>query len=229
MARGVSTAGTSRSALGFLPVQASLRVRDLLIASWENDRENLEAALPEGLVAASADGRFLVSLAAFHVEGGQVGRFPVPQYAQLNVRAHVTWKDEPAVFFVASRVSAGGLPGVLLGAPFRYARLRVEKGAVRAPGRGVSLRYRVGAPADPRPLADLGVFENDGLREFRVERGETAWRRAELVEPARVDFLFALGFQPRGDPELLYAERTSFETEVPPKPAAPTPPGEAPV
>jgi hypothetical protein len=229
MASCVSTAGTSRSALGFLPVQASLRVRDLVIASWEDDRENLQNALPAGLEVAAVDGRFLVSLAAFQVEGGRVGRLPVPPYGQLNVRTHVIWNEEPAVFFVAARVTAGGLAGALLGAPFRYARLRVEHGAVSAPGRGISLRYRAGSPTDPGPLADLGLFDDDGVREFRIRRGETVWNRAELLEPARVEFLSALGFHPRGEPELLYAERTVFETEAPaPRRGGPAPRAEDP-
>ena len=199
-------------------MRASLRVRDLLIASWETDRESLENVLPEEVDAAPSEGRFRVGLAAFHVDGGRIGRLPVLPYAQLNVRTDVLWNGEPAVFFVASRVSAGGLPGALLGAPVRYARLRVEEGVVQAPGRGVALRYRVVAPMDPGALPDVGLFENEGLRAFRVERGETAWQRAELVEPAELEFLFALGFHPRGDPELLYAARTSFAFEVPGRP-----------
>jgi hypothetical protein len=201
-------------------VQASLRVRDLVIASWEDDRENVQNVLPAGLETAPLDGRFLVSLAAFRVEGGRVGRFPVPPYAQLNVRTHVTWKQEPAIYFVAARVSAAGLPGALLGAPFRYARLRVEEGAVSAPGRGISLRYRVGEPTDPGAQADVGVFESDGLREFRIRRGEALWHGADLSEPPRAEFLFALGFHPRGEPELLYAPHAAFELEVPQKPKA---------
>jgi hypothetical protein len=196
-------------------VQASLRVRDLVIASWEDERENLDSALPDGVEAAPVDDRFIVSLAAFRVEGGRVGRVPVVPYAQLNVRTPIVWKDEAAVFFLAARVTAGGLPGALLGAPFRYARLRVEEGRARAPGRGISLRYRVGEPTDPGRLADVGLFDDDGVREFRIERAETEWRRAHLLEPAQADFLLALGFHPLGEPELVYARRTTFRLEVP--------------
>lgn len=201
-------------------MQASFRVRDLLIASWEHDPGGLRQALPSGLEPARVDGRFVVSLAAFRVEGGRVGRLRVPPYPQLNVRTYVAHGNQQAVFFVASRVGLGGLPGSLLGAPFRYARLRVAPGVVRAPGRGISLRYRVTDPAEGRDLGahEVGLYENDGLRKFRIQRGETAWRGAELLEPARADFLVALGFEPSGEPELLYAERTSFEMEVPRRP-----------
>jgi hypothetical protein len=199
-------------------VQASLRVRDLLVASWETDRESLEKAVPHTLELVPADGRFLVSLVGFRVEGGRIGRLPVLPYAQLNVRTQVRWRDEHAVFFIAARVTSAGLPGVLLGAPFRYGRLRIREGVVRAPGRGVSLNYRSGAAADPGRLPEIGLYDNDGLREFRVSRGETVWQQAELVEPARVDFLVALGFHPRGEPELLSAPRTSFAFELPKRP-----------
>jgi hypothetical protein len=217
MASCVSTAGTSRSALGFLPVQASLRVRDLLIASWETGEDDLRAVLPRELEPTPLDGRFLVSVAAFRVEGGRAGRYPVPPYSQLNVRAYVSHRGQSAVFFVASRVTAGGLPAVLLGAPFRYGRIRVREGSVSAPGRGVQIRYRAGEPIDPGLLGkyELGLFDNDGLRELHIDRGETAWHRGESLGLPKADFLVALGFHLRGEPELLYAARSSFGFEVP--------------
>lgn len=192
-------------------------MRDLVIATWETDRERLERALPSELEPAVVAGRFLLSLAAFRVERGRAGGLPMLPYAQLNVRTYVTWQDEPAVFFIAARVTAGGLPGTVLGAPFRYARLRVEEGTVSAPGRGVLIRYRTGEPTTAGPLAqyELGLFENDGVRAFRVKRGDIAWHRAELLESARADFLFALGFEPHGRPELLYAPTSAFALEVP--------------
>jgi Uncharacterized conserved protein (COG2071) len=200
-------------------VQATLRVRDLVIASWETSPESVRKALPAGLEPTEVDGRFLVSIVAFHVQGGRLGRLPILPFAQLNVRTYVNWKEEPAVFFVGTRVTTGGVPGRALGAPYRQARLRVREGNVRADGLGVSLRFRVAGPADPGPLGrhELGLFENGGLRAFRIQRGEAGWRRAEVTEPARVDFLVALGLESRGEPELLYAAQTSFETKVPPE------------
>jgi len=200
-------------------VQATLRVRDLVIASWETSRESVRNVLPGGVEPTEVDGSLLVSIVAFHVQGGRLGRVPILPFAQMNVRTYVSWKEEPAVFFLGTRVTTGGLPGRVLGAPYRQARLRVRKGSVRAPGLGVSLRYRVAGPAEPGPLGrhEVGLFENDGLRAFRVHRGDAEWRRAEAIEPARVDFLVALGFEARAEPELLYAVQASFETEVPPE------------
>jgi hypothetical protein len=200
-------------------VHATLRVRDLVIATWETSRESVRNVLPAGLEPTEVDGRLLVSIVAFHVQGGRLGRVPILPFAQLNVRTYVNWRKEPAVFFVGTRVTMGGVPGRALGAPYRQARLRVREGRVRAGGLGVSLEFRVAGPADPGPLGrhELGLFENGGLRAFRIHRGDAHWRRANVIEPARADFLVALGFEPRGEPELLYAAHESFETEVPPE------------
>jgi hypothetical protein len=200
-------------------VQATLRVRDLVIASWETSRASVRDVLPPGLEPTEVDSRLLVSIVAFHVQGGRLGHLPILPFAQLNVRTYVNWRKEPAVFFVGTRVTTGGVPGRALGAPYRQARLRVREGSVRAEGLGVSLRFRVAGPADPGPLGrhELGLFENNGLRAFRIQRGDAEWRRAEAIEPARSDFLVALGFEPRGEPELLYAAQASFETNAPPE------------
>jgi Uncharacterized conserved protein (COG2071) len=195
-------------------VRATLRVRDLVIASWEADLEPIRAALPGQLEPLALDGRFLVSLVGFHVTGGRLGKLPLLPFSQLNARTYVSWRDEPAVFFLGSRVTAGGLPGRLFGAPYRQVRLRVRGGLLSAPGLGVSLRFRIGPATEPGSLGrhELGLFEDDGLRSFRIRRGEAEWRRGELLEPARVDFLVALGLEPRGEAELLYTARTVFDT-----------------
>jgi uncharacterized protein DUF2071 len=218
MAARVSTAGFSASTVGFLPVRVTLRVRDLLIASWPAERGAVERALPEGLEPAEVDGRLLVSLVSFRVEGGRLGWLPVPPYSQLNARTYATWRGDPAVYFLASRVTAFGLAGRVAGAPFRLARILVRDGTVRAPGLGLSLAYRVGEPAEVGSVGrhELGLFESRGLRAIRIVRGAADWRRAEQVEPVRADLLVALGFEPLGEPELLYCARTEFETEVPP-------------
>jgi hypothetical protein len=190
-----------------------------VIASWETSRESVRNVLPAGLEPTEVDGRLLVSLVAFRVRGGRIGRLPILPFTQLNVRTYVTWKEEAAVFFVGARVTAGGLPARVLGAPYRQARVRVNEGSVRAAGLGVSLRFRVAGPADPGPLGrhELGLFEQDGLRAFRIQRGGAEWRRAEVIEPTRADFLVALGLEPRGEAELLYSEHASFEAKVPPR------------
>jgi hypothetical protein len=215
----VSTAGFSASTVGFLPVRVTLRVRDLLIVSWPADRGAVERALPEGLEPADVDGRPMVSLVSFRVEGGRLRWIPVLPYSQVNARTYATWRGEPAVFFLASRVTALGLSARALGAPFRLARILVRSGSLRAPGLGLSLAYRVGEPTEVGGLGghELGLFESRGLKAIRIARGPAEWRKAEPVERGQADFLVALGFEPRGEPELLYCARTEFETEVPPQ------------
>jgi hypothetical protein len=200
-------------------VRIRLDVHDLLLASWETCREEIERVAPPRLEPAAVDGRYLVSLVAFRVRGARLGALPLVPFSQLNVRTYVTWKDEPAVLFLAARVTAAGLPGILFGASYRGARLRVRPGEARAPGLGVELRYRPGGAADPGELGrhELGIFESGGLKGIRIERGPAEWQAAELTAAARADLLLGYGFAARGEPELLYTAATSFETQPPAK------------
>jgi hypothetical protein len=192
-----------------------LDVENLLLATWETSREAVERVLPPGAEPAEVGGRHAVSVVSFRVRRGRVGRSPILPFSQLNVRTYVTWKDEPAVLFLASRVTPGGLPGLLLGAPYRSARLRVRPGQVRAPGLGVSVRYEVDGPAEPGELGrhELGIFESGGLKAIRIQRGPAEWQTAQPAAPAEAHVLLGYGFDPHGEPELVYTPRTSFETE----------------
>jgi uncharacterized protein DUF2071 len=191
-----------------------LDVENLLLATWETSREAVERVAPPGTVPDEVGGRHAVSVVSFRVRGGRLGRFPILPFSQLNVRTYVTWKDEPAVLFLASRVSPGGLPGLLLGAPYRSARLRIRPGEVRAPGLGVDIRYEAGGPAEPGELGrhELGIFEAGGLKAIRIQRGPAEWHAAQPAAPAGAHVLLGYGFDPRGEPELVYTPKTSFET-----------------
>lgn len=192
-----------------------LDVRNLLLASWETDRESVERAAPPGVEPGQVDGRYLVSLVSFQVRGGRAGGLPVLPFSQLNLRTYVTWRGEPAVLFCASRVTPGGLPGLLLGAPYRSARLRLRPGELRASGLGVEIRYRPGGSVDPGELGrhELGIFESGGLRAIRIARGPAEWTGAELSAPAKAHMLLGYGFSPQGEPDLVYTPETWFETE----------------
>lgn len=193
------------------------RVRDLVLASWEADAERIAAALPPGLAPATVDGRHLVTIAALRSRGGRLGPLPTPPFSQLNLRLYAEHAGRVGVFFVALRVTLAGLGGALFGAPVRPARLRVREGLVDAPGLGVHIAYERYGPAETSELTthERGFYEAAGLRELRVRRGETRWERAEPAGQVRAEPLLALGFGLEGPPSLLYAERTSFELELP--------------
>jgi hypothetical protein len=191
----------------------------LLLASWETDAERVRTAIPAGLAPAPVEGRHLVTFAALRWESGRLGRVPTPPFSQLNVRVYARLDEETGVVFLAIRATLPGLGGALLGFPVRPARLRVRQGLVEAPGLGVRIPFARRGPAEPSELGDhsLGLYEAAGLRAFRIRRGETSWERAEATGPVSADPLLALGFEVERPPALLYAERASFEVELPPR------------
>lgn len=194
-----------------------LSVRRLVVSSWAVAPEAVRHVAPPGLEPAPVDGECLASVVAVRFGGGRLGRIPVLPFSQLNLRTYVEVDGEPAVLFLRSYVTPGGLPGILLGAPFRAARIRVREGSVRAPAAGVSLAFRVGAEADPGDLGrhELGLYEAAGLKRFRIERGPAEWRRAEPAGEQRADGLLALGLDVTGPPRIAVAGETWFETDVP--------------
>jgi hypothetical protein len=194
-------------------------VRDLLLASWEVEPDQVRALLPPGLAPAPVDGRHLVTIAALRWTRGRLAGVPLLPFSQLNVRAYARHGDETGVFFTALRVTPPGLGGALFGFPVRPARLRVRPHLVEAPGLGVRIAFERRGPAGPSELGhhELGLFEAAGTRAFRIRRGEIDWERAEPLGPVRADPLLALGFELDRPPSLLYAERTSFEVELPPE------------
>lgn len=182
------------------------------------DPEAIARVGPGGLRPATVDGRHLASVVAVRFGPGRLGRLPTPPFSQLNVRTYVEDDGETAVLFLRSYVTWGALPGILGGAPFRFARLRVEPGLVYAKGLGVRIPFRVGEPTDAGELGghEHGIFEAAGLRRFDVERGAAQWRAARPEGAIEVPVLHALGLDPAGPPDLLYAAGTSFVTSLPP-------------
>jgi Uncharacterized conserved protein (COG2071) len=194
-------------------------VRDLVLASWEADPEQVARTLPAGLEPATVDGRHLVTIAALRWDGGRLGRLPIAHFSQVNVRVYARYGQGTAVIFLALRVTAAGMGAALLGFPVRLARARVREGLVEAKGFGVELRYERRGTAGPSELGshEVGLFEAAGLRELRVSRGEASWERAEAAGPVRADPLLALGFAVEGPPELRYAPHATFAAELPPR------------
>ena len=199
-------------------MRIELAVRDLLLATWPVAVEAVARALPQGLEPAPVDGRHVATIASFRVERGRAGRTPAPPFSQLNLRVYTEWEGEPAVFFLLTSVTGGGLPGVFLGAPYRAARIRVRPGRLVARGLGVSVSYRPDGSGEPGALGrhELGLFRRPGgLGSFRIVRGAAEWKRAEVEEPVTADLLVARGLDPTGPPDLLYSERASFSADRP--------------
>ena len=200
-------------------MRLALRVRSLLIASWTTNPESVERALYPGLEPAAVGGEYLVSLVALRYGGGRLGAVGVPAFSQLNARTYVTYRGEPAVFFLRAYVTLPGMGGAFFGAPYRPARLRFEPGRAEAPGLGLAIRYQLSSPGEPGELGrhELGLFEAAGLRAFRIRRAPATWMRAEPETPARADVLLGLGFEPDGKPSLFHSADAGFETDVPPR------------
>lgn len=200
-------------------MRLSLDVQRLVIASWKADRESVARLLYPGLEPRTVEGEYLVSVVGLVNAGGRIGRMPVLPFSQLNVRTYVSYRGEPAVYFLRTYVSWAGMGAALFGAPHRPARLRLEEGRAEAPGIGLALRYRLGEPGAPGELGrhELGLFEAAGLRGFRIRRGSAEWVRGTPVEKPRADVLLALGFDVTDEPTLFYTAHTSFETDVPPR------------
>ena len=207
-----------------MSVRLSLRVRDLVVASWPAEREAVARAVYPGLEPAVIDGEHLVSIVGIRFAGGRLGALPVPPFSQLNARTYVKGEAGTAVFFLRSYVTPAGLGGAAFGIPLRAARVRVGSDRLEARGAGVALRFRTTAAGGPGELAthEDGFFEAAGLRHFRIRRGDSEWTAAEVEGEPRADVLLAHGFEVEGRPRVFYARGASFETDVPPS-AVPLP------
>jgi Uncharacterized conserved protein (COG2071) len=194
-------------------VRLSLRIRDLLVASWRVERERARSLLPSGLEPAQVEDAHLVSLVAMRVEGGRLGALPVPPFSQLNLRTYVLYEGEPAVYFLFLRVTPPGLLGLALGAPYAPARISVQPGRVRAPGLGFSLSYRLGEVVDAGPIGlhEIGLFGGPRLRLVRISRTPAVWQSAAVEGEVRADPILHYGIGLDEPPHLVYAERAGFE------------------
>ncbi len=197
-------------------MRLSLDIRDMVVASWVVGAEDVARVLSHGLEPAPVGGEHLVSAVLFRVAGGRSGRLPVPRYKEINVRVYTSVEGEPAAYFLDARVT---LPGKLAAPllPVRSTHLRVAKG--RAEGLGLRIRYGVDGVVDPGALGrlELGLFPGAGLKALRIRRGPAEWRRAELLEPPRIDPILALGFDVAAPDDLLYVAQTTIELDLPPE------------
>jgi len=196
-------------------MRLTVNIHHMLVASWRVGAEDVARVLPPGLEPAETNGGHVVSAVFLRYSHGHLGLLPAPPFAGLNIRVYTSWEGERAAYFLDARVTPPGKLAALF-LPVRTAHLRVGRG--RAEGLGLDFRYEVDGPADPGDLGrlELGLFPAAGLKLLRVRRGPADWRRATLLEPARIDPILALGFDVREPIELLYVAEASLEADLPP-------------
>jgi len=200
-------------------VRLSLRIRDLVVASWKIDRAEAQRLLPRGLEPTPVDGNYLISLVGMRCAGGRMGRLPLPSFSQINLRTYVANEGGEAVYFLLSRVTVPGLAGALLGGPLGLARIAARPGSLAAPGLGVAIRYRAGEETDSGPIGlhALGIVGRARLRTVRIRRGPAVWRDAELEATIRADPMLHFGISIDEAPALLCTGEAAFELEGPPR------------
>ncbi len=212
----------------FIHFGGTLELRDLMLATWKVDPEQISHALPEGFAPITDDGVGFVSVVGFCATGVRAWRLPVPGYCGINVRTYVTDREgAPAIFLLQSRVTLPGMAGLLLGAPVRPTLIGVRRGSVSAAGVGVAVRYsvleeEVGSAQTPPLEPPMGDFDVAYWRAAGVRRLETThqpipWQTAIIGEAWRFDPVLALGFDAKGPQWLHYAERVDFDLALPPR------------
>jgi hypothetical protein len=212
----------------FIHFGGVLELRDLMLATWSVDPEQISHALPEGFAPIAVDGVGFVSVVGFCAKGVRAGRLPAPGYSGINVRTYVTDREgAPAIFLLQSRVTLPGMTGLLLGAPVRPTLIRVRRGSVSASGVGVAVRYSVPedeiGPSQTPPLEppmgdfDVAYWKAAGVRRLETTHQPIPWQSAVIGESLRFDPVLALGFDAKEPQWLHYAERVDFDLALPPR------------
>ena len=212
----------------FIHFRGSLALRDLMLATWKVDPEQIAHTLPDGFDPIAHDGVGFVSVVGFCARGVWAGRLPAPGYSGISVRTYVTDREgAPAIFLLQSRVTLPGMSGLLLGAPVRPTLIGVRRGSVSAVGVGVGVRYSVPAgdsgssqmpPLDP-PMGDFNVvyWKAAGVRRLETAHQPITWQSAVIGDSWRFDPVLALGFDAKEPQWLHYAERVVFDLALPPR------------
>ena len=204
----------------------ALTVRDLVVLSWAVSPAAVGRDLPAELVPAlDPEGRAIVSLVALRATDVRVSDRRAPGFRQLNLRTYVERAGTTEILLLSVRASLFGVPAALFGVPVRPARLHVREGRVSAPGLGVSFGYERRGPAGHVPAiggAAIGsqpslLAFSAGVRRIDAPHDPFAWEDAALTAPPRVEPVLALGFDVAEPHSALYAARTAFHVELPPK------------
>ena len=197
-------------------------IRDLFLATWEVDSEQVESHLPDGFRPIIAGGRALVSVGCFRNRFARLGALPVPPYDEIDLRTFVVdGAGATAVFVFDFFVPVLGLAASPFGVPVRVARISVARGRVNAPGIGVSAAYTVGQRAElddseaalsPHPSAYW--LKHKRLRKMIGGYHGVTWKHAELTGKAQLAPAARLGIDRRPD-FALYAETAELRASLP--------------
>ena len=206
-------------------------LRDLVLATWEVDAQQVAEALPRGLEPQLAAGRALVSVVGARVRGPRFGHVPAPGWSQISVRTYViaSSTNEAGVYLWLSRASFPGGVGAAFGIPLRTTVVRVDASGLEAPGVGLVLRTRTADGAVELPDTSPQLGEHDvaffprwgnarKVGRFVARHAPMRWQQAELVAPPRLDPLLALGFDLELPRWCLYAPESVWEIQLPPRP-----------
>lgn len=161
------------------------RWRDLLFLHWEVPVEEVRRLVPTDLELDLWEGRALVGLVPFRMEGVRPTRW-CPEalafaFPETNVRVYVHHRGRPGVFFLSLEAASWlAVKAARLGwgLPYHHARMRcvrdgdrIEYASTRrAGGAGVAGAWRIGAPLPPSRPGSLEFFLLERYLLF-VERG----------------------------------------------------------
>ena len=200
-------------------------LRDLTMATWDPDLDQVQRALPAGFEPLALDGRGVVSVVGFCAREVRVGRLPAPSYSGINLRTYVRDRDgAPAIFILQSRVTPTGMGALLLGLPVRATMITARKGLLAAPGMGIALQYELRPDEAELPGLDPAIGELEvaywkaaGIRRLTTKHSPVSWHAAAATQRATLDPVLAHGFDVREPRWLHYAERVDFELVLPPR------------
>lgn len=187
------------------PAAGYQRWRDLLFVHFELPAAAVRPLVPAGLELDLLDGRLLVGLVPFAMEGVRPRFWPERlafRFLETNVRTYVVHQGRPGVwFFSLDAESRIAVHAARLGwsLPYHHAAMRLARdGNVihyetrRRTGAGLTARYRVGEPLGTSAPDSAEFFLLERYLLFTERRGRLAVgpvhhqpypvRRAELLE-----------------------------------------------
>jgi uncharacterized protein len=192
---------------------------DLLFAHWEVAPELLQPSLPPGLTIDTWEGRAFVGIIPFymrHVRPRGVPPLPwLSYFLEMNVRTYVhDASGAPGIWFYSldcNQPFAVWLARMLLGLPYRHARMKARRSADagidyyskrRRHDAAARFPYRLGPAGPPAEPGSLEFFLIERYLLFTVHQGRLfraqVHHRPYPLHPATLDEFKVAGFLPHG-------------------------------